>query len=504
MSDKKIFYVSIFLSVVLLLVIAIQLSWVFYAKSLEQLSFEKKIEQFIDLTDKALTLEAQKANLKKSKASRFLFRAPDSIKLTSFSESLLDLNGVELITSKQFESNSILDEPLTLSLAEQQGDLLFSEQISQNTALNKQLKTYVADQTNLFYELDPTIHIFQRLKSVNIDSLLQANAQYVFEEPLELQYEIEDQIHQKKISNQFNKQSASHFEYSRQIIKNDLFESNILFSLSVGNKSAFLYKRLLLLLLCSVIVVLLIGLLAFLTISYLYKQRQVVQMRNDFINNMTHELKTPISTISLAHQILSNQQSDVSKMHKYVDIIGEENLRLHIMVQSLLSHAILDKPDFSLNKKQVVIDDLVKQVIEEKMSLKIDEKNAQITTHFRANQTALMLDQTHVENVIINILDNALKYSQNQSIQIFIETQVKKAYVQISIRDNGIGISKENLSKIFDKLYRVSTGNIHDVKGFGLGLNYAKKIIDMHNGKITVTSKLKEGTEFTIQLPIDE
>ena len=249
--------------------------------------------------------------------------------------------------------------------------------------------------------------------------------------------------------------------------------------------------------------VLMIGIIfAFLyTVSTIFKQKKIGEVKNDFINNMTHELKTPISTISLACEALQDPDMATSETARksFVAMIRDENKRLGVLVENVLRSAILDKGDMDLNIESVNMHDLIKGVIHN-IAIQVNKKGGSIEQNLTANRPVVEVDKVHLTNVVYNLIDNALKYaSRNPEVRIVTEDRAEG--IIISVGDNGIGISKENQSKIFDKLYRVPTGNLHDVKGFGLGLSYVKTIVEKHEGTIFVESELGKGSTFTFFIP---
>ena len=252
----------------------------------------------------------------------------------------------------------------------------------------------------------------------------------------------------------------------------------------------------------SLALALLILIISFIAIFVIFRQKKLSEIKNDFINNMTHELKTPIATISLASQWLSDGSIDHSlkNLDRISGIIREESQRLGGQVEKVLQMSILDEGLMSMKPEAILFDKLVEKAIE-KVSLQIAHRNVQLIRSLEAPGVTIDLDVTHMTNVIFNLLDNAIKYS-DQDPTIEIRTRVKKELLLLSVHDHGIGISKEHLKRIFDKFFRIPTGNLHDVKGFGLGLSYVQKITELHNGTITVTSELGKGSVFTIQLPI--
>jgi two-component system phosphate regulon sensor histidine kinase PhoR len=239
-------------------------------------------------------------------------------------------------------------------------------------------------------------------------------------------------------------------------------------------------------------------------LSVIFRQKRLSEVKTDFINNMTHELKTPISTIGLSSETLLREDfsNDSERLKRYAGIIYKENKRLENQVERVLNVAKMDKEKLKL--KYSVFD--VHEVIQEAsdvFELNQSETGGKINLKLEAEQAIIQADEVHVGNVIHNLLDNAIKYCE-RTPEITISTRNTTHNLIIEIEDNGIGIKRENLKMIFDKFYRVPTGNRHDVKGFGLGLYYVKLIIESHKGRISVRSNFGHGTVFTIQLPIEK
>lgn len=231
------------------------------------------------------------------------------------------------------------------------------------------------------------------------------------------------------------------------------------------------------------------------------RQRKLSELKNDFINNMTHEFKTPISTISLACQALSDK--DIPRSNEmyadYIHIIGDENFRLGEMAEKILQTAILEKGNLHLRPEAIDIHMLIADAIH-KIAIQIEIRDGIITQSLKAEHSTIKADKVHLSNVIFNLLDNANKYSQRKP-QITVSTADAENGIYISITDKGMGISKANLKRIFEKLYRVPTGDVHNVKGFGLGLSYVKFIVEKHGGSISVESEPGKGSTFTLFLP---
>ncbi len=252
----------------------------------------------------------------------------------------------------------------------------------------------------------------------------------------------------------------------------------------------------------SAIFTLVMVLASILTIVIIVRQKRLDEIKNDFINNMTHEFKTPISTISLASQMLKDGSvaKSPNSLQHISSVIQDESKRLSFQVEKVLQMAIFEKGSASLKIKKLNVNELIEKVTNN-FKLKVENKDGQIIEKLEAKNPTVYVDELHFTNVIHNLLDNALKYRRDKPVFHIKTWNRPKGGVVISIQDNGLGISKENLKRIFEKFYRVPTGNIHNVKGFGLGLAYVKKIVEDHGGTITAESELNTGTKFEIFLP---
>jgi two-component system, OmpR family, phosphate regulon sensor histidine kinase PhoR len=252
----------------------------------------------------------------------------------------------------------------------------------------------------------------------------------------------------------------------------------------------------------SVVIILIVFVFFGYSVYIILRQKRLSQMKTDFINNMTHELKTPISTISLTSEVL--MRSDIihqpEKLKHYATIIHEENNRLKKQVDRVLQLAYLEKDKISLQYEKVDIHTLILNAVKTQ-KIAVEEKGGQINTLLQAKHNIIDADPVHISNIVINLIDNATKYTTEQP-QITISTQNEMGYLIIKVQDNGIGMDKTVLSIIFDKFYRVPTGDLHDVKGFGLGLYYVNMMVTEHKGKIEVDSEPGKGSTFKIYLPL--
>jgi two-component system phosphate regulon sensor histidine kinase PhoR len=240
------------------------------------------------------------------------------------------------------------------------------------------------------------------------------------------------------------------------------------------------------------------------TLVVIFRQKRYSEIKNDFINNMTHELKTPIASISLAAQMMNDDSvPKTEQMTKHLGtVISDESKRLRFLVEKVLQMSMFDKKSVVFKKKELDLNEMVEQIAQT-FTFRVEHTGGKIYTEIEAVDSAIFVDEVHFQNAITNLMDNAVKYrKQDEPLDIYIRTWNEHNKLCLSIRDTGQGIKKENLRKIFDKFYRVHTGNKHDVKGFGLGLAYVKKVIDLHQGDIKAESEVGKGTKFTISIPV--
>lgn len=250
----------------------------------------------------------------------------------------------------------------------------------------------------------------------------------------------------------------------------------------------------------STIVLLLMTAFFVYAILTLLKERRLAEIKEDFINNLTHEFKTPIANIELASEALKGNKISEDKQDRYFQIIHAENQRLKKQVEQVLQMGTIDKKELHLELKPINIHDLI-QRLAASTGMRIKEKTGTLNMQLNASRSEVLGDEFHLTNTVYNVLDNAEKYSKDHP-EISISTENKKGGLLISIRDAGVGIKEEFQQFVFDKFFRVPTGDVHNVKGFGLGLSYVKIIIEAHQGKITLHSEVNQGTQFDIYLPL--
>ena len=289
--------------------------------------------------------------------------------------------------------------------------------------------------------------------------------------------------------------------YKVNMFPNDIFQKNIKLSVYFPEKESFIYKTLNWLLLISLIFSVIVLVTFAVSIYFILKQKKISEMKSDFINNMTHEFKTPIATISVAADSISNQKviENPERIRYFIEMIKKENLRMNRQVEDILTIARLDKKEFEFNWEAFNLHEVIENAMQS-IVLQVEKKGGTIISDFQAVNPVATSDVNHFANLIYNLLDNANKYSLNAP-EIKIATRNTSKGVLITIEDKGIGMTKMVQSRIFERFYRQTSGNIHNVKGFGLGLSYVKAILEANHGNITVHSEQGKGSSFEVFIP---
>lgn len=380
---------------------------------------------------------------------------------------------------------------------------------SESFALDYELREQIANKEAFIGEIAKSLRkinlnekLEHRIDSTMLDSLI---ALALSERGIDTEFEFG--VYDAKFMFRFGRPAFPHDNLLNTPFKTRLFKHAVIgkpgyLMVRFPKERKFILRNSGFMLLTSIIVVLAIIYIFYWTVKAIIDQKRNSEIKNDFINNMTHELKTPISTISLAVEVLNDpvMAKNESLLTRYLKMISEENKRLGMLVEEVLQSAALDKAAFKLKREKLNVAELVEEV-KGKMQMRIAEKQGEAILEIDPEGSYFMdADKVHLTNVFYNLLDNAIKYAQDRP---HIKIEVLNVVNQICVRvtDNGIGISEEHLKKVFDKLYRVPTGNLHDVKGFGLGLNYVKTIVTRHGGSVDVTSVLGKGSTFSIYLP---
>ncbi len=301
---------------------------------------------------------------------------------------------------------------------------------------------------------------------------------------------------------------SEHFSYDKYssysipvFIDND-GNNKYMLLVTFPQKKKFLFSEILGITLLSIIFTLIIIIAYANALHQLIKQRQISEIKSDFINNMTHEFKTPIATINLALDAIKNPKviDDKEKVLRYLQMIRDENKRMHAQVENVLRISKLEKKELDIAKESQDVQQVLEDAIEH-VHLIIEDRQGKITTHFNANRTSVLLNDVHFTNVLVNVLDNAIKYSPENPV-IDVYTENVNDFILIKIKDQGAGMTKAAQKRIFEKFYREHTGDLHNVKGHGLGLAYVKRIVEDHNCQIFVESEKGKGSTFIIKIPL--
>jgi two-component system phosphate regulon sensor histidine kinase PhoR len=299
-------------------------------------------------------------------------------------------------------------------------------------------------------------------------------------------------------------QSSGANIYQRQLFPNDPVPGNNVLSIYFPEEEEYKFRQIAFMAMASMLIILFLILLSTGTFVVIFRQKKLSEIRNDFVNNMTHELKTPIATISLASQMLSDKNipEEARNTGELATVITDESNRLRILVEKVLQTAIFEKAKIDLDKKKINIHNVILRAVDA-FHLQVNGRGGVISTFLDAPDPIVSIDEPNFFNVFLNLIDNALKYTARVP-EITITTSAWNRGIVITVSDNGIGISREHMKHIFEKFYRVPSGNTHNIKGFGLGLSYVKKIVDEHNGVIKVESHVDKGTRIIIHLPKDQ
>ncbi len=322
---------------------------------------------------------------------------------------------------------------------------------------------------------------------------------------IEFEYGVVDAYHNSVVltNTHQSKREILNSDFRTNLFKKDIIPTGNYLAVYFPDQQTFLIGKIWISLLSSVLLILvIIGIFGF-TLHTILTQKKISEIKNDFINNMTHEFKTPISTVSLACEALQDEEvkKNESFFKRYISIIDAENKRLGLQVEKVLQMATLEKKDFTLKLEPLDVHEIIDRALAN-INLQIEKRDGIIRKDFMATKAEVNADEVHLTNIIYNLLDNANKYSHEKP-DITIVTRDMAEGILVQVTDKGIGMSREVLNRIFERFYRVPTGNIHDVKGFGLGLTYVKTILDALGGSISVKSEIAKGSTFEIYLPLN-
>lgn len=482
MQKRSLFLIILFTVVALMGLITIQIVWIKYDIQARNSNFDKSMN------------EAVSNAIYKLDKIEFAKEIDNELSILQDQFQLKELFDSIASSIEKPGTNSLYDSILSLTQKEQ---YLIMQQIFQRTFMIRDVvrEVFNSRKLNSMAEnidvalLDSLLHRELALKGVF------AGYEFGIYNPQKKQLIIE---RTGRFSQELLDQGAR-FNIFPQHILNQSDQLIIYFP----QKNNYLIKQLWKLLLSSFIFISVLGFLFWYTINTIIHQKKLSDLKTDFINNMTHEFKTPVSTISLACQALKDpdMQNSPDAVKTYIQMISEENSRLGNMAEKILQAAKTDMSHFNFKIETLNIHHLIESVLE-KTRLKIDENHGSIQMKLGASEALLQGDRIHLTNVIFNLLDNAIKYSIEKP-EIKVETKNHNNGVTVSVIDRGIGISKSEQKKVFDKLYRVPTGDVHDVKGFGLGLSYVKAVVENLGGEVKLQSEPGNGTIVSFWLPHD-
>lgn len=516
MSRKNIGLISALIAAALLGLISIQLYWINNAFTLKQQHFSQSVNEA--LNNVVYKMEKQEAA---AKIKRRLNLRKQGVRWMMMSDTMHKGNelNVKVLEDITTDSAGVVIHKSRKALVK--GDSINISHPDVNVRLGSRDPFVISDMDTtdarfkwVFQKSDLVSDIFDELISINIykgyeqktdtlmiDSVLKAE---LINKGIDTRYDFGIFGNENKYfpvgTNEAAQKEIMNSEYKVNLSPENVFIPAKYLAVYFPRETNFILKTMWAMLTGSGILILVIIFAFYYTLSTILKQKKLSEIKNDFINNMTHELKTPISTVSLACEVLNDasiEKSDKKRNH-YVSMIREENQRLGLLVENILQTAILDKGQFKLKLQDVDVHEIIERAIGN-IRLQIEKKNGEVILNTNAENKIIQADRIHLTNILYNLIDNALKYSEEKPI-ITIETKNIDKGILISVSDNGIGISKESQKKIFETFYRVPTGNIHNVKGFGLGLSYVKSAIEKHGGNISVQSEQGKGSTFNIYL----
>lgn len=507
MSKKLILVLVVFMGLALLGLITVQTLWVISA-------FRVKEKNFDQLAQKALT-EAVDL-IQKNETMNYIYGQTGSINFDSITgygknnfnfdtviHFQVDTGSGKVLAQKFKISHTAKDGNIQthISFSAGEGDVTLDE-LMRHEAFQKRIsnrRSFIDRVVSQMFMFSPDI-----AERVSPELIQKALKKELGNNGIDMNFEYAVSRSNNSMafkSKHFQLNEKQHY-YQIGLFPDDFINSPNYLTLYFPERRNFLIQSVGLMGIISAFIILFLSITFAFMLYIIYRQKKLSDMKSDFVNNLTHELKTPISTISLASQMLSDKSIPLQDKNtdRISDIITQESKRLGYQVEKVLQMAKFDQGQIHLKFREVHLNDLIENVISN-FTLQIESKDGILIPSLHAENDVINADEVHMTNVISNLLDNASKYTDKKP-EIIIETRNERNYLIMVIRDNGIGISKANLKRIFDKFYRVPTGNVHNVKGFGLGLSYVHKIVEEHQGNISVESELGVGSSFIIKIPL--
>ncbi len=449
-----------------------------------------------EISNFAKAVNQQIVNLRELRHRRYpdgdLRLNPDTATIDIRVEKDVQSKEVYAIEMKSQEQNLVQEEARFDSLASETEKRMRSKMRKLNTMMQK-FTFQVADHNG---------NIFSRIDSITLDSIIHSEL-YNHEIDQPYNFGIANPLKGKLIYSKFMNDTSSIVisNFRLPLFPNDFFKRNEQLILTFPNKFNYLLCGMWPLIASSIIFTLIMIIGFIYTLTTVLKQKKLAEIKNDFINNMTHEFKTPIATIAIANESIRDPRvyGNYEKLDYFTSVIKDENQRMLNQVEHVLQMAQIDKGELALRKEISDVHDIIHHAVGSAF-LPVEQREGKIELQLDATNAHVNADSNHLLNVFTNLIDNATKYSpENPLVQI--KSWNENNYLMISVTDHGIGMTKEVQRRVFETFYRATSGNIHDVKGFGLGLSYVKAIVESHDGSITVISEPNKGSTFTVQLP---
>ena len=487
MKNKKVFYI-ILITILLVVFLWIQYFWISYAINVSESNFintsTKVLNESVSEFEESFYCVNFYSEFDVNESENIFVAKNDSLKSDS-----IRLFYYDIFDNDSLKYSSYIDFSFPAKI-----QVEINAQYQFDKAENASLSDYIKNNIGYFFTDTSSFNTFLFDSILNIHLVkYNINQEYYFA--------ITDTDSVIYISNNGNKDYLLNSEIFSELTVKGIKTKSFKVYLFFPNKLTYVYSRLSIIILSTIGVLIILFIILLIFIRNLNNDRKLLEMKTGFISNMTHEFQTPISNINLALDTIRKRDKNETSNSSILNIIREENNRMKDNINKILQISVMEKDKISYNKEQININELISKVIE---SLEVEFYNSKnnIILDKDNNIEYLFADEVHITNIFFNLIDNAIKYSDSsREIEINISVKLKKDWVQISISDNGIGISESNQKRVFDKFFRVQDGYLHDVKGFGLGLSYVKSVVEAHNGKITLKSELGKGSTFNIFIP---
>jgi two-component system, OmpR family, phosphate regulon sensor histidine kinase PhoR len=518
MRKRQIILLSIMFGGVVLSLIGVQLYWLNKAFTLKERQFDQMVLQALsDISYKIEQAETYDIIIDEVFSpptshnrprpeyndTTIKINTPDTTIVTTLTkDSLHETGGSQAIPQQQRQTNTASSKPQNDSLINFiQNQLKDIENSSNFYDSNQILEKQRYINKVLMRMFSNRKEIETRIRPLELESVIDET---LFDYDINLKYEYSVTKWNTTVAFKSQKFKPANISsvYRVKLFPEDFYSQENYLHIYFPNRRNYIIRSLGFMGLSTGLITIIVAIALAYMLYLIFKEKKLSEIKSDFVNNMTHELKTPISTISLASQMLSDDSiPDSSKnLGRISGIISQESKRLGYQVEKVLQMATIDKNNLNLKLKEVDLHEII-EAVAGNFILQVENRGGLLIPSLHADNTMVKVDTTHMTNVVSNLLDNAIKYTK-ATPEIYIETISRNGFIEVSVKDNGIGISKSNQKRIFDKFYRVSTGNVHNVKGFGLGLNYVKKIIEFHNGELFVDSDIGKGTKITFSIPL--